>query len=77
MSFTLSYIAKVALALNIIADMMDLSYFGFENNRLLYNLTATILWVTLVNYVFDNNFFSEVHSFIIHFNDIHSFLQGI
>jgi hypothetical protein len=60
MSFALSYIAKVALALDIIADMMDLSYFGFENNRFFYNLAGTIIWVTLVNFIFNNDFISWI-----------------
>ena len=58
MSFTLSYTAKVALALELIDNMMDLSYFGYENNRLVYNLAGTIIWVSIVQLVFGNGFFS-------------------
>jgi hypothetical protein len=58
MSFSLSYIAKVALALELIDNMMDLSYFGYENNRLFYNLAASIIWVVIVQFIFGNNFFS-------------------
>jgi hypothetical protein len=58
MSFTLSYTAKVALALELIDNMMDLSYFGYENNRLLYNLAGSIVWVTIVQFIFENDFFS-------------------
>jgi hypothetical protein len=58
MSFSLSYIAKVALALELIDNMMDLSYFGYKNNRLFYNLAGSIIWVVIVQFIFGNNFFS-------------------
>jgi hypothetical protein len=58
MSFSLSYIAKVALALELIDNMMDLSYFGYENNRLLYNFAGTIIWVSIIQLIFGNDFFS-------------------
>ncbi len=56
MSFTLSYIAKVALVLELIDDMIDLTYFGYEQMRFFYNLAGTILWTVIVQNVFDNNF---------------------
>ena len=58
MSFSLSYVAKVALVLELIDDMMDLSYFGYENNRFFYNLAGSMIWVVIVQFVFGNDFFS-------------------
>jgi hypothetical protein len=58
MSFSLSYVAKVALVIELIDDMMDLSYFGYENNRLFYNLAGSVIWVIIVQFIFGNDFFS-------------------
>lgn len=65
MSF--SNVAKVALVLELIDDMMDLSYFGYENNRFFYNLAGSMIWVVIVQFVFGNDFFSwlVVFSFFI------------
>ena len=64
---SLSHVAKVALVLELIDNMMDLSYFGYENNRFFNNLAGSMIWVVIVQFVFGNDFFSwlVVFSFFI------------
>lgn len=57
-SGSLSHIAKVALVLELIDNMMDLSYFGYSGSRFFYNLVVTVIWVTIVQFIFGNDFFS-------------------
>ena len=60
MVFALTYIAKVALVMELITDMMDLSYFGYERKRLVYNLFGSLVWIVIIQYIFSNHWFSWI-----------------
>jgi hypothetical protein len=50
MLFSLYYIAKITIILEIIINITDITYFGYDRRRILYNFIWGIIWVSIINW---------------------------
>jgi hypothetical protein len=50
MLFSLSYVAKITIILEIIIILTDIAYFGYDRRRILYNIIWGIIWVSTINW---------------------------